>query len=89
MKLHTPSGEPKAVEDLVASVRDAGARLVLAPESDVFIVDWRASGAPLGEPAVERDLLNHYDAILDLLRRERDAGQADLFASNPKGRGYG
>jgi hypothetical protein len=77
MKPRTLFDEPTAVErispgeEVVAKARAFGAQLILAPESGLFIVDWRSSSIPSGTPAGQKVLLRHYDAILDLLRRER------------------
>ena len=77
IKPRTLFDEPEAAERIsqaekvVAKARAFGAQLILAPEGDVFIVDWRSSSIPSGSPAGEKAMLRHYDAILELLRRER------------------
>jgi hypothetical protein len=57
-------------EDVFASARSAGARLILDAEGDIFTVEWDANSDPPRMPAIERAIRGHYDEILKLLKRE-------------------
>ena len=63
-RLATVAGKPPEV--VVAAAREAGVVFQLAPEGDLFTLEWRG---PV-DPVIDEAIRANYEVILDLLRRE-------------------